>query len=82
MSEPKSCPKGHPPIRNKHHQCRECVRLRSIAYQHTEQGKKAARRSRAKRLVRSGKEAGIDGDIRREIENRRLDKELESLING
>ncbi len=80
--------KQHKPCKHGHDSphdsrgCAECHRISGRKYDKTPNGKKSKTRANIKRVTKEAKERGINGDIRREIENRRLDKELEDLLNA
>jgi hypothetical protein len=62
--------------------CRECRKQYMREYNKSPAGISAKRRATVKRAVKDAIEAGIHPSIRREIENRRLDRELEERLNG
>jgi len=82
MKELKPCKHGHTGIRDSRGRCVECHRIEKRKYNHSPAGKKARAKGNANTLAKEAAAAGVDGDIRREIENRRLDRELEALLNA
>lgn len=75
------CPLGHTTPRGANGRCMECNRIYSKNYYYTEAGRRNSARQSGKKSIKEAKKAGINGDIRRKIENRAADKELEDLIN-
>lgn len=80
----KPCARGHSGVRNSQGKCIECANMACRKYYHAHRDKERKRVSKnvIKRVLAEAKSIGINGDIRKAIENRILDKEMEDLLNG
>ncbi len=79
--EHKPCKYGHDSPRTSQGRCMECKRIRELNDYMSGRYKKSKANKIRRSIIKAAGEIGINGDIRREIENRRLDKELEDLLN-